>query len=222
MTPTVQVDFINSEEDPAPMLIFNLLGVLFAVVGAAAGAAGFWATGSPRALFLATGAAACAVDFFYRRKHAPLSRYWLIAPHHGGHLFFVPIWGLGSIVAILGLLPVAARAERNPADPRWALLNADEAVLARDRIGGDALSKPIHQSLTATLGQADPGRIGVFTRVNEAERKVLVLVKADALRKLDEETRTAMLSLLEKVAQGPHGAKDVYIGVKGLLSYGIV
>ena len=94
------------------MIVFNLWGALFVLLGLAAGA---MASGLSRIGFepVTAGVAAIAVDLFYRARKQ--SRPWRGAPvgdvlgdlfdmRAGGMLMLLPVWLWGVAAIVLGVL----------------------------------------------------------------------------------------------------------------------
>ncbi|HYF50951.1 MAG TPA: hypothetical protein VEJ63_16165 [Planctomycetota bacterium] len=199
------------------MVIFNLLGLGMALLGVAAMAAIGGGLNSPALGFIALGLAAGGADMMYRRsrKEPATSVPHLIHPKSGGHVFFVPIW----IWAVLAMgIGVLGGVVIKP-DPRAAKLDADEKLLSATP--KDASAAKILELLRAiATKEAKADNMTACARVDG--NKVLILVGASNLRKFKDEGKRELAEVIAAAGEAAFPGKEVYVGVKGLVNYGVI
>jgi hypothetical protein len=85
------------------IIIFNLPGILMAAIGLgiAMGIGHLTDTAAEGPLMIIAGPLCTAMDLVYRLKHP--ERRWF-HPSSGGALFFIPLWLLGVIWLVLGIV----------------------------------------------------------------------------------------------------------------------
>lgn len=117
---------------PAFIFVFNVQGVAFIVLTVIAsallsqlvpGSAPRWVGGLVIAL------TAIAIDGGYRlRRMAEMGPRCLVAVGAGGHVWFIPIWVFGVLIAVASFLP-----DRNAAVPGERMRNRPPVVRASGR-----------------------------------------------------------------------------------------
>jgi hypothetical protein len=83
-------------------LIYNDTALFALIFGAAAGLAAYSAFGSGSIATLAGGLALVLFDLYHRFRNSGES-LWLVHPDAGGHVWFMPIWIVGSILLAAGI-----------------------------------------------------------------------------------------------------------------------
>lgn len=202
------------------ILIYNLSGLLLILAGAAVGIVAWLTTGyfSFAILFMSL-----VWLTFGWRKTDPVTKAKKPYPS----LFFIPLAFIAIPLAVLSvpMLIVERVAKALPRDPRAALLDADEAELRTNRLGGDrVLSTEVLEHLASLVesGEAKVEDYHVFTRVKPDA--VLVLVLVPNLKEYQDTAREQLLNSIEGMlmAEDRTQGKRVYIGVKGRVSYGAI
>lgn len=82
------------------MWIFNITAVICVVVGIVGAIGTFQWTGNREYAVIGATVTAMLVDVWYRFRSED-SNAPLIDPEAGGHVWFVPVWGVGIILIIL-------------------------------------------------------------------------------------------------------------------------
>lgn len=132
-----------------------------------------------------------------------------------------PIWhwlGLGIIgffIALIAIIGVTAEE-----DPRNQLLTADENLMVSNpTMESDSISFKIKKVFDSFASEEiDPTEFKYLTKISGD--KALVLVQIPKLRKVKKEGRAQALEMVEMITDNQQAfeGKDVYIGIKGLIS----
>lgn len=105
-------------------------------------------------------------------------------------------------------------------DSRSALLKADEHSMTKNpTMESDSISYKISQMFNVlATDEIRPSEFQYLTKIKDD--KALVLVRIPKLRKVEKESREVVMEIIESIVdnQADLADKEVYIGVKGLIS----
>ena len=122
---------------------------------------------------------------------------------------------LGLLVALTTIIGVTAEK-----DLRSDLLNADEELMITNpTMESDSISYKIKQVFDIfTTEEIDPSEFKYLTKISGD--KAMVLVQIPKLRKIEKEGRAQAMEMVEMITdnQQVFEGKDLYIGIKGLIS----
>jgi hypothetical protein len=132
-----------------------------------------------------------------------------------------PIWhwlGLGVVGVLIALIAIVGITAE--VDPRNDLLSADEKLMVSNpTMESDSMSYKIKRIFdNFATEEIDPNKFKYLTKTSGDN--ALVLVQIPKLRKVEKEGRAQALEMIEMVTnnQPAFEGKNVYIGVKGLVS----
>lgn len=132
-----------------------------------------------------------------------------------------PFWhwfGVGSFGLFVSLLLIIGVTAEE--DPRSNLLDAALAsMVSNPTMESDSISYKIKQVFdNFTSEEIEPSEFKYFTKVEDD--KALVLVQIPKLRKVEKEGRAQAMEMIEMITDNQQilEGKDLYIGVKGVIS----
>jgi len=197
------------------IIIYNLSGLLIGIAGIAVGFLAIVVTGWISAGLLTLGAIWLA---FGRARRDPETGIARPAPA----LFFIPLYLLSIPILLLALLAAIGDVQqgRKALDPRSALLQADQKALDQTKLTGDPdLAGAAYDALKAI---ARDDKMHVFAAARGPA--VLVLVKIPSLKEIGESDRAAMAQALIAALEDRDASRgrQVYLGIRGRLTYGII
>ena len=197
------------------VIIYNLSGLLVGLAGMAAGLLLFGVSGWLSAALFGLGAVWLA---FGRGKRDPSTGVKRPAPS----LFFIPLFIPAIPILLLAPLVVVFDVQRmgKVADPRYAQFRLDEKALNESKVNGDsALAGAVYDAL---VNEAHDNAAHVYASAKDD--RVLVLAKVPTLKEISKAGRGGLLKALG-LALGQADAskgRQVYLGIKGRVAYGIV
>jgi len=132
-----------------------------------------------------------------------------------------PFWhwlglgGLGLLIALATIIGITGET-----DPRSELLSADEELMVNNpTMESDSISYKIKQIFdNFATDEIKPSEFTYRTKITED--KALVLVQIPKLRKIKKEGRVQAMEMVQLItdSQSAFENKDLYIGIKGLIS----
>lgn len=132
-----------------------------------------------------------------------------------------PLWhwlGLGLFGALIALVSIIGVTAEE--DPRSDLLRADESLMVSNpTTESDSISYKIKQVFDSfATDEINPNEFKYLTKIEDD--KALVLVQIPKLRKVEKEGRAQAMEMVEMITNNQQilQGKDVYIGIKGLIS----
>lgn len=209
------------------ILIYNLPGLLFGVLGVVVGflvASAMLAVGSP--VWLAPGVLAIAGVWVAFGRAKPNFETGEMRP--APSVFFIPLFYWGLLVGFLSLplaaLEVLARqgnqqnaGERAAQDPRQQQFQ--KLVDGLDRNTSD--DKALSEMVTTMVARVLPGQ-PVNVAIQSSESSVLVLMKLKNLKKIKDPDRQVLLSHIRELAAERRPGVQVYVGIKGEIFFGAI
>jgi len=132
-----------------------------------------------------------------------------------------PFWhwiGLGLFALLVSAVVIVGATTEE--DPRSKLLMADTDIMSSDpTMESDSISYKMKQLFDSfTTDEIKPSEFKYLTKIKED--KALILVQIPKLRKVEKEGRAQAMEIIEMIIENQKDleGKDLYIGVKGLIS----
>jgi hypothetical protein len=199
------------------ILIYNISGLLVALLGLFVGASLLLATGSVALGLFAIAGIWCWLG---RSKLNIETGEKRPAPA----IFFIPMifWGiLVGLAAFPALITDIAGVKNNgqavAADPIAQQFKRDEAGLKTNESDAPELSA----ALVLLISEALPGE-AVNVRVKSSADAVLVLMKLRDLKKISDSGRETLLEVIRKLVERHRPGVKTFVGIKGKLLYGAI